>query len=887
MSHMRQWLFLPKRGMHHMRGAPLHSKSTGDHTTYQHVKPGAKHSIKRLEDNLKWLNNARHVKQYVAKEGNISLCNKLDVLAHMEKCPVNAPNEKAVLYIARTVSVLGQLLPLISETDVDFRQNYVMGTPFIQYVITLMGNYHHLLSKDMLINSLEFLSSLSSPALCDLMKDLLKTLRQMPHTLGICLDHCRNLLLLLHNTGCGPISYDIHALATEVIFDSIVAGIDIKQISTSLSILHVLRQQSPDDAHLGELTALYLNEVKNDIFGLDSATLLNILQFIYRCAYTDDVLYTTTMESLLYKYELLTLDEKSTLVLLLPFLKHMCLMRTPNISTNIYSEECQMLNAMLRREFENIIMQMQFDDMVTHCLALSLMFKQSGVIRKLLLRSIDSNFVESMDGQGFLKLLSCCNTLHITSSCIEVSRLLSKSAHKLLDCNGPDALFGFKSLSQITARRHRKYLVPFVENVLLKNKDDCASIIECLHVYASLNMQRINSQVLKSGFDLLFPHLINRIDAPKDTSVVDILKTHSPGCVGRALDAFPKGIPNDTTCMVIQPSTATTHISTGSPEGERIVRLENGSTVLYIPASETIAHAIPLRGLCKLLECLTKLELGLESLVPLFSLLQTSILAKVKYNSSVKFSEISVVLKCLTESRIVYADLADTILDRVYHCPELLEDPASASIILQFIEFTNHKDYSSKLSKPLFEFCLRKPTAELMEVLEYQRYKRPEFYASYMDLLRPSPLEIPDGFGGVVKHGALMSQDYGTLLSVRRLSRPPGGKRQHILSQWLSDQPEWQGFEEYYKIGNLILDLFHPKHRLAVLILRSQDCYGGFKSDNRLYFAVYRAKVHLKGRMWLICQILRLQGVRVLLIPEHAITNDNILENSLSQVIDV
>ncbi|KAK1444907.1 hypothetical protein BgAZ_108130 [Babesia gibsoni] len=804
------------------------------------------HSLKRLVDNLKWIELPREVKSQIGMEGNLTLCNKLNALTHMKRCDPKAREEVIISHIARSLSILEQLLPLIVGCSVQFKQEYVTSAPFVKYVIDMLEVHHTLLSKELLMKALSFVNAVASTDYIGITMKLLQSLSTMPETQDVCLNHCNDVLKLLHNTPESIISQELCDISMEALFKTVVAGIDTSMVETSLSLLYLLLHHFPDYDRLQEVTKLYMREVKHHIFCLDPSILINVLQFIYRCKYTDDELYTTAMESLLYKYEHMTFNEKSTLLLMLPYLKHLCLLKTPNISRNAYSEECQMLNSTLRREFENLVMSMSPNDMVTHCLAISLMFKQSKVVRKLLLKSITPAFLESLDSHGFLKLLSCCNTLHIDSSYIEVSRMLSKAVHaKLTGSNGADLVLAFKSISQITARRHRKYLIPLVMEALEANSQKGESLIECLHLYVALNMQRIDGTVLEHGISMLFPHMQkieNNNEYVMESTGRPDLDTHNFKTLG------DDGI-----------SIATTAIE--SPENGRIDvsgkhNRKRVYDILYIPRSDNVASEIPLKGLCKLLECLTKMESPLERLIPLFCLLQTSILMRIKYSSSVGIGTLAGILRSMTECRIVQGELATVILDRIYNYPELLEDAESAAHVLKFVEFTNHMDYQSKLSKPLFEYCLRKPTAELLEVLEYQRYKRPDFYSAYTDMMDPSPPKMPDGPDGIVNDSPLIQNNYGSILSTVRISRPSGGKRQQILSQWLLDQPDGQGFEEYYRIGNLVVDFFNPKSSTAVLILRNQDHY------------TYNKGFHLKNRMWLTYSMLRLQGISVIMVPE-------------------
>lgn len=836
---------------------PLARPLSRSHATYHREdrkQRVLKHSVERLESNLKWLERHKQASSYFDQESHVKLRNKLNTLAHMQKCPPNAPTEKLQQHISQQLAILDQLQPLILECSLGFRQQYLTGNNFVQYVLAMLTMHHAHLDQDMLIKAISFVNSLASVEQRDLMTNLIRALGKLPGTVDICLHHTRDLLALLHNEQGETISIELFGVSKNLIYRSIVEGIDINEVSSLLSILHMLHKAFSEDSHLSELTDLYVKELKHNIFCLDPATLINVLQFIYRRRYTDDELYTTVMESLLYKYNLMTVEEKSTLLLLLPFLKHLHLLQTPDISANVYSEECQMLNANLRREFENLVDSMPLDDMVTHCLAISLMFRQSKVIRKMLLASITPGLVNKLDAQGFLKLLSCCNTLHITSSDIEASRLLSKTAHaKLVDCNGADLLLGFKSLAQITAKRHRKYLVPLVQNVLNSKVANGPSVIECLHLYVTLNMQRLNPNVLESGFNILFPHIKGLIpeEAKKDTV------EHSAGATGdhtekvQQSDDITAPASEASRLMTMVPRTPCKH---QNPNKE--------SEVIYIEASHRVVQEIPLKGLCKLLECLTKMELPLERMIPTYMVLQTSVLSQVKYNSSVSTGALTGILRSLTECRVVLPDLANTILDRIHNCPELLDDPEAAAGILRFVEFTEQMDYSSKLSKALFEYCLAKPTTDLMEVLEYQRYKRPEFYEAYMEMLQPLSLEIPDGIGGIVERGPVIQNNHAALLRNVSLSRVPAGKRQQQLSRWLAEQPYGQGFEECVKIDNVIVDFFNPQTQMAILLLRPQD------------YNTYYDGVHLKSRMWLICSILRLKGIKVVVVPETTLSRE-------------
>ncbi|GIX61874.1 SOH1-like protein [Babesia caballi] len=830
--------------------------------------------ITRLQDNLKWLEDVRDAKRYVGTDDNLALANKLETLTHLKKCPQNASDAEITQYLTRTWSILEQLLPLLRKCTTDFKNTYVMDNAFVKHAAATTVQYQHLLSRDIVTKALDFLVALETSEVRDVLMRLIGTLRQMQNTEHLCLEHCNNLLLVLHNTGGRIDCREIYDLVTQSLFRVIVDGIDIDALSVGLSVLHIMQQHFPEDQGLQELVDLYIREVKNNIFALETASLLNLLQFMYRCSYVDDGLYRVTMEALLYKYDTMTGEEKGTLLLLLPFLKHMCLLHTPDIAVNVYSEECQMLNATLRREFERRIEHMPFDEMVTYCLALSLMFKQSSVVRKLLLKNLQKDAVAAVDGHTFLKLLSCCNTLHITSSSIDVSRLLSKTAHEKLDGRtGPELLQAFKSLAQIVAKRHRKHLVPLVQNCLEKNKEDCGAIIECLHLYATLNMQRVDGHVLERGFALLFPHL--EMPTRRDAGELhyEPLKTIANLVMGERRQKLLRR--KNELCEPAGDTHAHELIFTTPCIGKGQTKLDpnrkhkHEAYVCYVNTSNSVVEAIPLRGLIKLLECLVKMELDLAHLVPIFSLIQTSILKRIKYNSAVSIFDLAAILNALTESRVVCTELRDAILDRVYRYPELLDDPECAASILRFIEFTDCRDYAEKLSQPLFEFCLRKPTPALMEVLEYQRHKRPEFHAKYVELMRSVPTEVPDGLGGMVEHGPVLGSDLESPALAVRLPRATGSKSHQRVKEWLLEHVSGQEFEEYYQIGNLVVDFFYPDLGTAVQILKAQDCYGRFKQNNGIFVAACGPAVHLKSRMWLFREILRLEGVRVVMVSER------------------
>ncbi|CDR96489.1 hypothetical protein, conserved [Babesia bigemina] len=836
----------------------------------------------RLQENLVWLKDSANAKKAVVTETDVSLANKLAALSNLKRCPGNASNDEITQYMMRKFGILKQMLPLISQCTPEFKQTYVMGNEFVRYVVAMTVKNQHLLTKEILTEALDFLVVLESPDVRDVLFMLLGALHKMPDTETLCLKHCNNLLLLLQNTGGRVDTNEIYDLVTSVIFKVIIAGIDIDALGAALSVLHIMREHYPEDKQLQELTTIYIGELKRHIYALEPAALLNVLQFMYRTAYADDALYTSAMEALLYNFDLMTSEEKSTLLLMLPFLKHMCLLLTPNIATNVYSEECQMLNAALRKEFEHKIEYMPFEEMITFCLAISLMFKQSGVVRKLLLKNIQKPMVAAVDGKTFLKLLACCNTLHINSSYVDVSRLLSKMARgKLAGGTGPELLQAFKSLAQISAKRHRKYLIPLVQDALEKNKSDVAAIIDCLHLYVTLNMQRINANVLESGFSLLFPHLNprNQINVTQiqcgsaevvtDKVAEEVLGHLSAGqCEG--LGATGEGVMVNDCCDPSSVSTPAHHEGTLRTDNKMAVKKD--TDLLYIAKSGSVAKDIPLRGLIKLLECLTKVELDISHVQPIASLIQTSILQKVKYNSTVSMVDLTAVLKQLTESRIVCAELADVILDRVYNCPDLLDDLECAATILQFIEFTNHGDYATKLSQPLFEFCLRKPTTTLMEVLDYQKYRRPDFYTAYMEMMQPAPYDVPDRLGGVVEHTPIMGTDVEALARDLRLPQATGGKSHHVLKQWIDKHDNGHEYVEFHKIDNLVVDFYYPGLRTAVQVIKRQD-----------YYACHRG-VHLKSKMWLFCDLLRMRGIRVIVVPETRLQAENVAESTHIQI---
>ncbi|GFE52890.1 complex i intermediate-associated, putative [Babesia ovis] len=844
----RLWLWLTSRHVH------AHGQQNGVGHTY--VRPSLARPLQRLQENLKWMEDAKEVKHCVNTESNLAVSTKLDTLGNLKKLSKHASSQEIQQYIVRNLSILDQMLPLIRNCTPEFKHTYLMDNAFVRYVVALCVTYRNNLPKETLEMAIQFVMVIEAPAIYDSLFRLIDALRSIPGTLHSCIGHLNNLLLLVHNTDNILDSQEIYEVGRQLVFDVVATSIDINGVGVMLSVLNLLRQRYPDDEYLLDITSAYMHEVKHRLFVLEPSALLNVLQFMYRCTYVDDGLYTKTMEALLYKYDLMSFEEKSTLLLLLPFLKHVYLLSTPNITTNIYSEECQMLNAMLRREFENEIEYMPFDDMITHCLAISLMFKQSSVIRKILLKTIDNVMIESINARTFLKLLSCCNTVYITSSSVDVSRLLSKVAHtKLAACSGPELLHGFKSLAQIVARRHRKYLVPLVHDVLQKNKSDCMAIIECLHLYIALQLQRTNLNILETGFVLLFPHMKSQIDGGSNMSASPLTN----------IDLIVKNVGGNLLLSHSDKESVDISETTGLGNMASVTKpLKHGShkkdmDVLYIDKSESTVETIPLSGLIKLLECLTKMELELSRMAPIFSLLQTSILRKIKYNSNVSFHDLSEVLRSLTDSRVICSELADVILDRVYNCPERLDDPECAAIILRFIEFTNHGDYASKLSQPLFEFCLRKCTPALVEVLEYQQYKRPEFHAAYLDLMRPVSTEVADGFGGMIKHSPVMADDFDVLLRSVKLPRSTTGKNHQLLAELLTTYSKGEHFEEHYKIDNIVVDFFYPNLCTAVQILRSQDCY---------YDGEW---VHIKSRMWLLCEILRLKGIRVILIPERGL----------------
>ncbi|GBE59452.1 hypothetical protein, conserved [Babesia ovata] len=792
----------------------------------------------RLQENLVWLKDASNAKKGIITETDVSLANKLAALSNLKRCPENASSVEIAQYMLRNFSILKQMLPLMSQCTAEFKHTYAMGNEFVRYVVAMTVKHQHLLTKEIITEALDFLVALESSDVRDVLFTLINALHQLPDTETLCLQHCNNLLLLLQNTGGRIDTKEVYDLVTSVVYKVIIAGIDIDALGAALSVLHIMRQHHPEDKQLDELTTVYIGEVKHNMYALEPAALLNVLQFMYRSAYVDDALYTSSMEALLYNIDLMTFEEKSTLLLLLPFLKHMCLLLTPNIATNVYSEECQMLNAALRKEFENKIEYMPFEEMITFCLAISLMFKQSGVVRKLLLRNIQRPMVEAVDGETFLKLLACCNTLHINSSYVDVSRLLSKMARgKLAGGTGPELLQAFKSLAQIAAKRHRKYLIPLVQDALEKNKTDVAAIIDCLHLYATLNMQRINANVLDSGFALLFPHINPQNQIPTSQMQCSSVEGAADKVSGEGLAHVSTGgwegvratgeaATSDASTVPFAVSAPIGHTDTTDTDHKIAIKRE--TDVLYIAKSNSVAKDIPLRGLIKLLECLTKVELDMSYVQPISSLLQTSILQKVKYSSNVSMVDLAAVLKQLTESRIVCAELADAILDRVYHCPDQLEDTDSAATILQFIEFTGHGGYATKLSQPLFEFCLRKPTATLMEVLEYEKCKRPQFYAAYMEMMQPASYDVPDRLGSVAEHTPIIGTNLGALARDLRLPRATGGKSHQALKQWITKHDSGYEYVEFHEIDNLVVDFYYPGLRTAVQVIKRQDCYGMF-----------------------------------------------------------
>eukprot|EP00371_Babesia_bovis_P002726 XP_001611373.1 hypothetical protein [Babesia bovis T2Bo] len=804
-----------------------------------------------LDNNLNWIHAGKTVDMCVNGDDNATVASKLEALGNLKKYPQNASQKEIEHYIDRNMKILRSIIPLINDCTRDFKHTYLMNNPFIKYMISIVVNQCKVLDTEPLELALELLKALEDAATHHAQLSLITALRKKNGTYKSCLHYCNHLLLLLENTPKKG-NVEVCGLVNELLIDGLVKGIDSQVVDTVLSIIYLMNQINTEGA-ISVYTCLYMEELKKQIFTFDTKTLLNILQFMYRCAYCEDGLYTSTMEALLYKYEFMVHEEKSMLLLLLPYLKHIYLMTTPSISSNIYSEECQMLNTMLRSEFETHIDLMPHNDMINHCLALSLIFKQNSVIRKILVKNIESDMVHSLDGTTFLKLLSCCNTLYINSSAVNISRLFSKIAQKkLASCSGPQLLHGFKCLTQIVARRHRKYLVPLVNDVLEKNKSNCSAIIEVLHLYVSLNMQRYNMTILETGFMLLFPHVSAAMVQSGNTEKLGALALNSDvDFNGSDLPNVVKTTDGLLSVMCLQDKT--------SEQIDHRCFEQISPAVIYIDKSDSVTEVIPLKGLIKLLQCLTKIELELSYVLTLFSIIQTSIEKQIRYKSDVGFHDLADIIKCLTTSRVVYAKLANGILDRILHCAERLDDPEVAAVMLRFIEFTNNAEYSAKLAQPLFDFCLRKPTAVLMDVLEYQRYKRPLFYAAYMELMQPQSTSVPDGFGGMVKYGLVMGNNANSFPINHKLPHSQAGKRRQILSDWLSKRFEGYAFEEHWMIDNITVDFFYPDIRTVVHILRAQDCF----HDG--------IKCHLKSEMWLFCEILKLKQIRVILVPERCL----------------
>ncbi|EKX73349.1 hypothetical protein BEWA_054050 [Theileria equi strain WA] len=742
-----------------------------------------KKTVRDLQKNLEWFEDLRDINTYMRNdEANLYL--KLDSLAHMDV--VDGDIEA---YLSKGLHALENLLPEISNSSTDFREKYLLSSPFLQNIVKILGeNIANLQSKTRVqaFNTLYALKSEKTSHFLNLLYRSIHTDENV--NLGDKLSILSRLVRI----------YSVKELVP-MVRELIVESICEPKFTFTTPILSLLTTlNGANVACTNELIYEVMKVIEDHVYQMDPPTLLALLQSIYTLKYVDDGLVCLALESLLFKYNYMNNEEKMTLLLQIPLLKQLWLGHRSDISTSIYSEPVCMLNCMLRKHTEYLIEHMSLRDALSPSIAIANLFRQCKVVRKVLIKKLSGEVIQELAAKEYCTLLTCMSRLYISSAYNE-ARLVSKHINKLLEVDVPSRLLALQCLKTILVRKDRKLLLPVVDSVI--NEGLLEHIVPLLSISCRLKLYRIDETLITRAFSKVY---LLAASESRIHGEISIAGTN-------------KEIAYDVEMLTGDTSTNLPMLV--SPESlSEITNSTNTPSLVYTDKISTQAMRIKM----KLGDLIILLESSVHGplAIPIIHSLYASIFPYIE-NTRVGMDQVSRILHCMTESRVVNKKLYDSLMETIYNDPSMINDLESAAKILRSVEFINDEEWVEKLSFPLFQYVGQAldsghgyavgpesldggmgtntqmgyiMDANLQEVLLLQKYKRPEFYREYTKHIElPIPISI----------------------------RPTTGNLHNAVRKCLGGE-----FNAFHELDGIIVDFYSPVLNIAVQIVKRGD-YGG------------------------------------------------------------
>ncbi|UKJ88745.2 SOH1-like protein [Theileria orientalis] len=834
-----------------------------DDVNYRLDNKYVKRNLDNLDKNIKWLRSLNSLESYIGAENNSDesreLLVKLDILKNVDKIEDEYDGKSLLKYLEDKCLLVESILDYIPNTTKEFRRKHIINNPLIHYVYRLIRKNMDMLSSGILIKYYNVLLEIDVDDINDLLAEMYLGIWKILESesmnkddrMEIKIDLLSRIINKVDTTRIQDKIEDvlISSLCSNVVFykkiielTQIVYYTHIKQANTLIIGSGIDSGFKNDDIFSNNpdnYLENYVLKLNNYVYLLDNRSLINSLYLLYKLKYVDTEIFNKFTEAIMYKFDTFSYEEMEVLVSIISNYKHLYIMSGVDLGECIYSEGGKMLLNMMRRYFEDKLLNLRLTTMLDPLTSLTMLGKSSNYLKSLLLKKMNSDMMWALNMVEFGKLLVLLSNLRVNKSNEQVSGLIQdylyKSDNLLVststDIIGNSNIVGATTLNAgnrkmldtdvknilkllanfIPKKKYQRYLNNYIREYVEKNgHTDSRTILFFVKLYLDNKLYKYDDKIISS---LLSKLMMTTTEATENSNTVDRIGST---CVANT------GITN---------SSDSTH--------NNLVNINHYTNQI----SKAIGNVGDIA------------KIGINSLIVVLDGINKSHLSIEKVNFMI-------------ETRIVNTRLLDYIMEYIYDY-FIVSLPNKSEVETENSRITVSKInvYPLYLKASLF-LNKRLPEVDMHNIYDYIIYHLNQnihqFMANEEVMENFKELITYERYNNRMLYEHIMSKLSGELVDVCRnysVVKSNTGKAHAILSKQLSND-----YISFHQVGDLTFDFYSPILKEGVHILKRKHYYRMEEGED----------VYLKNKAHFMLNVSQKLKIKLKLVPEHKLVENNV-----------
>ncbi|BAM41011.1 SOH1-like protein [Theileria orientalis strain Shintoku] len=862
-----------------------------DDVNYRLDSKYVKRNLDNLDKNIKWLRSLNSLESYIGAENNSDesreLLVKLDILKNVDKIEDEYDGESLLKYLEDKRLLVESILDYLPNTTKEFRRNHILNNPLIQYIYRLIRRNMDKLSSDIMIKYYKVLLEIDVDDINDLLAEMYlgiwKRLEEDSMDEDDRMEVKIELLSRIINkvdTSRMEVKLEdvlISSLCSNVVFykkikelTKIVYYTHMKQGNNRISGSSIDSSDNSDcifNNHSDNYLENYVLKLSNYVYLLDTTSIINSLYLLYKLKYVDTEIFNKFTEAIMYRFETLNYEEMEVLVSIMSRYKHLHVVSGVDLGESIYSEGGKMLLSMMRRYFEDKLVNLRLTRMLDPLTSLTMLGTSSTYLKSLVLKKLSPDMMNGLNRVEFGKLLILLSNLRVNKANEQVSGLIQdylfKSGNlqvsastningntitdvdtsddisrRVLDSDEQNML---KLLGNfIPKRKYQKYLNNYIrEHMETNGHTDSKTILFFVKRYLDNKLYKYDDKMMAS---LLSKLMLPSTETAENTNTFDSMGSTRAANTGSAN-------------------------STVYTENNLVDIRNQTNEISKVRGHIDDVEKMGMSSLIVVLDGINNSRLSMEKVQHITDVVYGRIYNTLKRTSRWNIRHIQQVLSFMIETRIVNVQLLDYIMEYIYdHFIVSIQNESEMETEISRMTATKINVYLLYLRAALFlkkslpevdahniyngiVYHINQNTEQFManeevienfkELLTYERYNNTKLYEHIMSKLGGEHVDVCSSYN-VMKNNT--------------------GKAKAILSKQLSND-----YTSSHQVGDLTLDFYSPILKEGVHILKRKHYYRMEGGD----------AVHLKNKAQLMLNISQKLKIKLRLIPEHKLVENN------------